>query len=94
MANRSEVENRTVTMGRPDGLHLRVASEVVRICKNYKAKVSLSCRDCEEADACSILSLLMLTAGKGDSVTIRAEGTDAKEVINEIAGYFAAGAGI
>jgi len=94
MQNQASVKIRTVTIGQRDGLHLRVASEVVRICKNHKAKVSLSCGECEEADGCSILSLLMLTASKGDQVTIRAQGIDAKNVVDKISGYFVNGSGI
>jgi len=94
MNNNQTVETKTIRIDKTGGLHLRVASEVVRICQRYKSKVYLSCRDCPEAEGCSVLSILMLSAGKGENLTIRAEGVDAKEVIKEISGYFADGAGI
>lgn len=76
------------------GLHLRVASELVNICKQHKSSVTLSCRDCKEVDACSILSVLLLGAQKGDTVTITADGNDAREVVSKIDEYFAQGGGI
>jgi len=94
MNNSLAVETRTIKIDNPGGLHLRVAAEVVKICRRHRARVYLSCGACPEAEGCSVLSLLMLSAGKGESVTIRAEGIDAKEVIEKISGYFAGGAGI
>jgi phosphocarrier protein len=87
-------ETRKITINNPEGLHLRVASEVVRICQRHDAKVSFSCGDCAEADGCSILSLLMLTAGEGSDITVKAKGNDAKKVIEQISSYFTNGAGI
>ncbi len=94
MNNTSTVETKTVKIDKPEGLHLRVASQVVQICQKHKSKVSLTCGDCPEADGCSILSILMLTAANGDSLTIKAEGADAKEVIGKLSSYFTNGSGI
>ncbi|MCB4790344.1 MAG: HPr family phosphocarrier protein [Elusimicrobia bacterium] len=88
------MEKKTIEITNPNGLHLRVASEVVKICNEHKSKVVLSCKDCAEAEGCSVLSLLMLGAKKGDTITISAEGADAKEVISAISSYFSDGAGI
>jgi phosphocarrier protein len=87
-------ETVTVTVNDPGGLHLRAASELVNICKKHNSKVSISCGRCPEADGCSILSVMMLAAGKGKSLTVSAEGVDAKDVINKISGYFSSGEGI
>ena len=94
MNNPLPIATKTIKIDKPEGLHLRVASRVVRICQKHRSKVSLSCGNCPEADGCSILGMLMLTAGKGASVTIRAEGADAKEVVEIISGYFTDGLGI
>ena len=94
MSAASKNEIATVKINNPDGLHLRVASDVVRICQKHDAKVTLSCGDCPEADGCSILSLLLLTAGEGETLTIKAKGNDAKKVIKKISAYFTNGAGI
>jgi phosphotransferase system HPr (HPr) family protein len=94
MANKINTETKTIEVTQKNGLHLRVASELVNICKKHDANVTFTCKDCEEAEGCSILSILMLGVQKGDYVTIKADGIEAKEVINEISNFFTAGAGI
>jgi phosphotransferase system HPr (HPr) family protein len=90
----TDMETKTVKIKNKNGLHLRVASEVVKICKKHNARVKLVCRGCDEADACSVIDLLLLAAGHGDKLTIKAEGRDAKAVLDEIHNYFSDGGGI
>lgn len=87
-------EIKTVNILNPEGLHLRFASKIVEICRKHKSEVYLSCRDCPEVNGCSILNILMLAAGQGTSLTIRAEGIDAKKVVEEISNCFFDGGGI
>ena len=94
MKNIIKTETKTIRVNNPSGLHLRVASELVTICKKHDAKVVFTCKSCPEAEGCSILSILMLGAQKGDYLTIKAEGVDAKKVIDKITSYFNEGAGI
>ena len=94
MRSARTVEIRSIKLHKPGGLHLRVASEVVKICQKHGSKVYLSCGNCPEAEGCSILSILTLGVRKGDIVTVRAEGYDAKEVVEKISSYFADGAGL
>jgi len=94
MSGANITETRKISINNPEGLHMRVASEVVRICQKHNAKVTFSCSDCADADGCSILSLLMLTAGEGVDITVKVEGRDAKTVIEKISAYFKDGAGI
>lgn len=94
MENKFNTETKTIEVTQKSGLHLRVASELVNICKKHDAKVVFTCKDCEETEGCSILSILLLGAQKGDMLTINAKGIDAKEVINELSNYFIEGAGI
>jgi len=89
------MEKKTIKITDRNGLHLRVAGEVVNICKKHKAKVVFStCKSCEEADGCSVLSLLLLQVQKGTELIIKAEGPDAKVVIDEVDNYFSQGSGI
>lgn len=77
------------------GLHLRVAAELVNICKKHDATVTVSSKQCAAAaDACSIVSVLLLGARKGDTVTVSAQGTEAQAVVDEISQYFSEGGGI
>lgn len=83
-----------ILVNQEKGLHLRVAAELVNICKKHDATVTVSCNQCAEADACSILSVLMLGARKGDTVTVSARGTEAQAAVDEISQYFSEGGGI
>ena len=46
-------------------------------------------KDGEEVDAKSILGLLLLAAGQGTRVTLRAEGDDAAEAVDAVAALIA-----
>jgi len=83
-----------VTVQNPNGLHLRVASEVVKICKKRNAKINLTCDNCPHADGCSVISLLMLGAARGTPVTIQAEGEEEKQVLEDLKQLFSDGTGI
>jgi phosphotransferase system HPr (HPr) family protein len=74
----------TIRINHDHGIHLRVAAEITRICRRHESDILFSCRDCPDADGCSILSLLMLGATKGTALTVKADGKDAKEAVQEI----------
>jgi phosphotransferase system HPr (HPr) family protein len=76
------------------GLHARVAAQVVRAARDFDATVTLRCRDCPEANACSILQLLMLGAEQGADVEIEADGADEDAALRAVAGVFEQGGGI
>ena len=82
------------TIRQREGLHLRVAAEVVKLAQNYDAEVTLQCDDCPLANACSILDLMMLGAPCGRKIRIQAEGPDEDKVVQELAEYFNHGSGI
>ncbi len=88
------MEQRTVTVEHPNGIHLRPAVEIVNISKKYNSRILLSCKNCPFVDARSITQLLLLQATKGAPVTVKAEGSDEKEAVKEIAHFFTDGAGI
>lgn len=66
------------------GLHARAANLIVQVANRYKAQVTVE-KDGMVANAKSIMSLLMLAAGKGSKILIRASGEDAREAVEEIA---------
>jgi phosphocarrier protein len=82
------MEKRTVVVSDPNGLHLRSAARIVKSCKKFDCRISLGRDDYPNADACSILQLLLLKATRGSEVTITAIGPDEKEACREIAGIF------
>lgn len=66
------------------GLHARAANLVVKTASRFRSHITLE-KDGVVANAKSIMSLLMLAAGKGSKVLLRAEGEDAQEAVEEIA---------
>jgi phosphocarrier protein len=72
------------------GLHARAAAKLVSLAERYSACVNVL-RDGQSVPACSIMGLMMLGAGQGSEVTIEAEGWDAKEALDAIAGLVEAG---
>ena len=65
------------------GLHARAAAKLVHCAAHYQSDIKIRKGD-EEVDAKSILGILLLAAGKGAVITIRAEGPDEGEAIAAI----------
>lgn len=57
---------------------------IVKTASRYRSHITME-KDGIVANAKSIMSLLMLAAGKGSKVLLRAEGEDAREAVEEIA---------
>ena len=72
------------------GLHARAAAKLVTMAERFGAAVDVS-KDGQEVSARSIMGLMMLGAGIGSTVELRAEGWDAKEAMDAIAGLIEAG---
>jgi len=88
------MKSEEATINQRNGIHLRVAAEVVKIAQRHNARVVLSCADCDGADACSIIDVLMLGAPCGRQITITADGPDEDQAVSELRNYFNDGAGI
>ena len=59
------------------GLHARAAANLVRVANQFQSKVTLQRLDGEvQADAKSILSILMLAASRGTELRLVAIGAD------------------
>ena len=72
------------------GLHARAAAKLVSLAERFSACVTVS-RDGQKVPACSIMGLMMLGAGKGSEVMVEAEGWDAREALDAVAGLIEAG---
>jgi phosphocarrier protein len=81
---------RTVRITNSRGLHARAAAKLVAVAERFSASVNVS-RDGETVPACSIMGLMMLGAGVGSEITIEADGWDAKEALEAVAGLVEAG---
>ena len=70
---------REVVVGHRLGLHARASAKLVRLSARFRSDISLSRADQDEgkaADARSILAILLLAAGYGVRLTVRADGED------------------
>lgn len=81
---------RVVTIRNRRGLHARAAAKFVTLAESFGACVDVL-RDDQSVPARSIMGLMMLGAGKGAEIEIRAEGWDAKEALEALAGLVEAG---
>lgn len=77
------VEIQTFVIKNKLGLHARVAAKIVNVASQYKAKIFLE-RDGEEVNGKSLLGILTLACPKGSRITVRAEGPDAREAMEDL----------
>ena len=66
------------------GLHARAAAKLVDLASGFESSIRIR-RDGREADAKSIMKVMMLAASKGMQVEVRAQGNDAAEAAEAIA---------
>lgn len=65
------------------GLHARAATQLVKVAQNFDATCVL-CNGEKQADASSVLGLMMLESHQGGEVNVICEGPDANEALNAI----------
>ncbi len=84
----SQRVTKTVTIENKLGLHARAATQLVQLANNFKASVTLLKGD-KEANANSVLGLMMLESHKGEQVNVVGEGEDAEAAVNAVAALIA-----
>ncbi len=84
------VVSRVVAIVNTRGLHARAAAKLVNTAELFSANVDVL-RDGQVVSARSIMGLMMLGAGMGSTIELRAEGFDAHEALDAIAGLVEAG---
>lgn len=65
------------------GLHARAAAKLVQLSNQFSATISLE-KEGEQADAKSIMEVLMLAGTQDTRLKIIAEGSDEEEAVEEI----------
>ncbi len=65
------------------GLHARAAAKLVHTAARFKSDIKLRKGD-EEVDGKSILGILLLAAGRGSVLTVKADGEDEREALDAI----------
>lgn len=84
------VVSRLVTIGNRRGLHARAAAKLVNAAERFSANVEVV-RDGQAVSARSIMGLMMLGAGMGSQVELRASGFDAHEALDGLAALIESG---
>jgi len=72
------------------GLHARAAAKFVTLAERFGASVEVE-KGGQSVSARSIMGLMMLGAGLGATITLSAEGWDAKEAMDALAALVEAG---
>lgn len=69
------------------GLHARAATQLVQLANQFDAQVTLVKGD-KQADASSVLGLMMMESHQGEQVTVISEGDDAAQAMDAIESLF------
>jgi phosphocarrier protein HPr len=83
---------RLVTIVNRRGLHARAAAKFVKTAERFEAEVKVT-RDDLTVTGTSILGLMMLAAGIGSTLTLAAEGVDARAALEALCGLVEDGFG-
>ncbi|HWU52840.1 MAG TPA: HPr family phosphocarrier protein [Tahibacter sp.] len=78
---------RDIVISNKLGLHARASAKLVQLLQSYSSTVWLRCRG-REINAKSIMGVMMLAAGVGTPVTIRAEGPDEAAALDAVVDLF------
>ena len=65
------------------GLHARAAAKLVHVAARFRSDIKLRKGD-EEVDGKSILGILLLAAGRGTTITVKANGEDEADAVAAI----------
>ena len=69
------------------GLHARAAAKVVSTANEFESTIIIT-KDGKNADARSIMRLLMLSASQGSSISVEVDGADQKDAMKSIEKLF------
>ena len=79
----SEKVEKEITIVNRLGVHARPSAMFVRVASRFRCDIWVSKGD-EEINGKSIMGLMMLAAGQGSKLKVRAEGPDAAQAVCEI----------
>lgn len=78
---------REITVSNRLGLHARASAKLVQLVQGFKSTVWLVNRG-REINAQSIMGVMMLAAGMGTTLTVRADGADEATALEAVADLF------
>ena len=74
------------------GLHARPASMLVKLAARFESEILIE-KNAQKVNGKSIMGVMMLAAGRGSRLTIKARGADAEDAVREIAELVESGFG-
>ena len=74
---------RTIEIKNKLGLHARAAAKFVHTAARFKSDIKVRKGE-EEVDGKSILGILLLAAGRGSTVVVKADGTDERDALDAV----------
>jgi len=86
MTGRKQTSNevsRELVVENQKGIHARPAAMFVKTAQRFRCEILVE-KDGETVNGKSIMGLMMLAAGPGSRLMVRAEGEDAQKALNEI----------
>ena len=83
IADGEVVTSEPIVISNPLGLHARPAAVLVNLAKKFQSKVAVK-RGTDQANAKSVVAVMALQVVNGDTITLEATGTDAKEALTEL----------
>jgi phosphocarrier protein len=75
---------RTLRIVNVRGLHARASRKLAELALSFDATTIIVRREDEQADARSLMDLMMLGAGIGSDIEVEAEGPDAEKALDAI----------
>ena len=87
-ASGSGAIERELVVGNRLGLHARATAKLVQLLSGFDCHVTLKARG-REVNAKSIMGVMLLAAGYGSTVVVRADGPGAAEAVAAVEGLFA-----
>lgn len=80
----------TVTICNRRGLHARAAARFVRLAEQFKSEIFVA-KNGTSVSGLSIMGLMMLAAGPGTAIELRAAGADAAQAIEALSALISGG---
>ncbi len=74
---------RTIEIKNKLGLHARAAAKLVHTAARYKSDIKVRKGE-EEVDGKSILGILLLAAGRGSTIVVKADGPDERDALDAV----------
>lgn len=75
---------RTLKIVNVRGLHARASRKLAELALGYEGVTIMVRREDDEANACSLMDLMMLGAGIGSEIEVEADGPDADKALDAV----------